>query len=128
MADKLAKTKAFLLRANDIGTAKAIWDAYSTSGANALSEAVGALYTAIRADDPNYNPGGAPSEALTDASAKAHVSGLVKTRLMLAHLFHNSGGPTADQAMIFGSNFDGTSCFLADLIKAVQADDPAWTP
>ncbi|MFI5778709.1 hypothetical protein [Nocardia sp. NPDC051570] len=128
MTDQLANTKAFLTRANQFATAKAKWDAYGTSGSGCINQAVAALYAAIKADDPSYQPGGPASEAQTATNTKAHVTGLVKALAVVGLLFTHSGGPTSDQAVVFGSNFNGTDCYLSDLIAAVKADDPTWTP
>lgn len=91
------------------------------------NKALPALYAAIRADDPDYDPhaeyvdGKAPSEATGIGGVVWYVQIMEQLRAQMADLDKNSD---TYHLLFQSSQQDG--CFLDDLTAALDKDAPNW--
>jgi hypothetical protein len=80
------------------------------------------LWEAIKADDPEYDPLGAPTEATGTGAVRLFVAFLECHREFerLAHPGEDVGHVMYEQGQ--------EGCFYDDLVAALTADDPDWSP
>lgn len=125
MTDKLAHVKQLYkaVALDGFGVRKYVALERIDNGRRFLHEVVAPkLWAAIKADDPAYDPLGDATDAQGRAAVRLFVSFLECHRE-----FERLGHPGEEiWHVMYQSGQEG--CFMDDLVAALQADDPEWSP
>ncbi|WP_306358717.1 MULTISPECIES: hypothetical protein [unclassified Nocardia] len=131
MVDKLANTKAFVAEAITVYLGKQKWEQsdQDSEQEQMLGQEILNVRNAIRLDDPFYQWDGPPTEAVTDTNTKAYAAALYNAGPAVRK-YAPYGYMSPGQTVLFGETgyYGSNKGFAGDLVAAIKADDPAWTP
>ena len=126
MADRLTNVKDFFVSVvlDGFGIRRHIGIDMLPDDVKALhNRIVPALYRAIKADDPDYNPDGAKTEARGTGGVRWFVELLEANKAFMEMTGEDHHG-LYERLYQPGQH----SCFLDDLTRALKLDDPNWRP